>query len=329
MARNNGMPIQKSNPTVRSVHVNTPLTNISVAFIQENDVFIASKVFPTVPVNKKSDKYFTYDQADFNRGIANKRAAGTESQGVGYSVSTDSYDCETYALHHDITDDARDNEDSPLDSDRDATQMLTQNMMISRERDFVDSFMTDSIWGEDFTPDTLWTVAGSTPIDDIKQAGRRIQQRTGMMRSKLKLIVTPDVDDTLTEHAQVIDRVKYTSGQTVNSKTLAMLFNIGSYEVIEAIGDLAKEGLTKDMQFVGGSGNALLVYVNPTPSLKMPSGGYTFSWKKRNGGTAAPQVKKFRMEHLESDRIETAMNYDMKVVSADCGIFFKDVLTTP
>ena len=56
-------------PTLQDVHVNRPLTNVSVAYLQEaaGVEFVADKAFPAVPVENKSDLYYTYARADFNR----------------------------------------------------------------------------------------------------------------------------------------------------------------------------------------------------------------------------------------------------------------------
>ena len=74
------------NPTARDIHVNAPLTNISIAFLQTADTFVASKVFPMVGVSKQSDRYYTYERGDFNRDEMEKRAPGTESAGGGYNI---------------------------------------------------------------------------------------------------------------------------------------------------------------------------------------------------------------------------------------------------
>ena len=46
------------NPTRGDVHVNKPLTNISIAYMQMAENFIADKVFPNISVAKQSDRYF-------------------------------------------------------------------------------------------------------------------------------------------------------------------------------------------------------------------------------------------------------------------------------
>lgn len=43
-------------PTVNDVHLDSAMTQISIAY--KNGAYIASQIFPVVPVAKKSDKYF-------------------------------------------------------------------------------------------------------------------------------------------------------------------------------------------------------------------------------------------------------------------------------
>src|SRR5690554_4523754 len=97
------------NPTPSDVHVNRPLTTMSLAFMQSADGFVADRVFPNIPVMKQSDTYFTYDRGYFNRVEMKKRAPSTESAGGGYAIGTDSYNAQVYAFHKDIDDQLRAN----------------------------------------------------------------------------------------------------------------------------------------------------------------------------------------------------------------------------
>ncbi len=68
---------------------------------------------------------------------------------------------------------------------------------------------------------------------------------------------------------------------------------------------------------------AWLGYVDPNPTLESPTAGLTFNWNQAVGGTLSQApVYNFRMDNLKSDRIETEIAFDMKVVSADLGTFF-------
>lgn len=117
-------------PTQNQVHVDAILTNISVAYMQKQDNFIASKVFPIVPVSKQSDKFFTYTKNDWFRDEAQRRADATESAGGGYGLSTDTYQADVYAFHKDIGDQTRANADAPINVDREATEFVTSRIAL-------------------------------------------------------------------------------------------------------------------------------------------------------------------------------------------------------
>ncbi|MES0340719.1 MAG: hypothetical protein ABUK08_00225, partial [Candidatus Humimicrobiaceae bacterium] len=94
--------IQKYAPTAGDVHVNTPLTMISIAYLQNAMHFVADQVFPNIPVTKQSDRYYTYDRGEFNRDEMEKRAPGTESAGGSYTLdNTPTYYADVYAFHKD------------------------------------------------------------------------------------------------------------------------------------------------------------------------------------------------------------------------------------
>ena len=90
-------------PTRRDVHVNTPLTNLSIAYRNENYVG-PDFLFPRVPVNKLSDLYWVFDRGAWFRDLAAPRAPGTRAKEADYFLSTGSYLCLEYALSHVIPD---------------------------------------------------------------------------------------------------------------------------------------------------------------------------------------------------------------------------------
>jgi hypothetical protein len=129
------------NPTPGDVHVNAPLTNISVAMMQSASNFIGVRAFPNVPVQKQSDRYYTFDRGEFNRDEMQERAPSTESSGGGYTVdNTPTYFCRVYAFHKDIDDQMRANADSVLQLDREATQYCTMKALIKREKVWANAY---------------------------------------------------------------------------------------------------------------------------------------------------------------------------------------------
>src|SRR5574344_634283 len=101
-------------PTLPNLgHIDRALTNISVAYTQSADAFIADKVFPTIPVQKRSDVYFIYNKEDMFRDEVQERGQGAESVGGDYNLNiADPYYCKRYAYHYDITQEEKTNFDS-------------------------------------------------------------------------------------------------------------------------------------------------------------------------------------------------------------------------
>jgi len=324
-------------PTRGDVHVNAPLTNISIAYIQNSRNFIADRMFPNIPVSKQSDRYYTYDRGDFNRDEMKQRAPGTESAGGGYALdSTPTYYCPVWAYHKDVDDQVRANSDSVLSPDRDATIFVSQKALIRRERSFAANALAAGVWTNELTGVNsdvtagseflIWNDANSDPITDIRTAIRTVLEQTGFEPNKLALGKT--VYDALVDHPDIIDRVKY--GQTpgapaeVNASTLAQLFDLSEVLVSKAIHNSAAKNATESSAFISGN-HALLAYVAPNPGIMVPSAGYTFSWNGWMGASnMGHRIKRFRMEHLESDRIEAQMAFDHNIVAADCGYFFEN-----
>lgn len=318
------------NPTRSDIHVNQPLTNISIAYIQDQRNFIADTVFPNVPVNKQSDRYFTYSKADFHRSEAQKRAPGTESAGGSFRIdNTPTYFADVYSIHKDVDDQIRANADAPLNMDRDATIYVSQQLLIKKEEVWANSYFTTGIWGTDLqgtTNFTKWDDVNSTPIEDITTQGITIAQSTGFKPNVL--VLSPFVFNTLKNNADILDRIKYTQRGIVTTDLLANLFEVDKVVVAMGVKNTALEGATATNDFIISSKAALLVYANPRPSLMSPSGGYTFSWNGLLGaGALGTRVKRFRMEELASDRIEGDMAFDMKLVSNDVGCYFYDAIS--
>lgn len=326
-------------PTNGDVHVNAPLGNISIAFIQQAGNFVADKVFPNIPVSKQSDRYYTYDRGYFNRDDMEVRAPGTESKGGSYTVdNTPTYYAPVYGFHHDIPDQVRSNSDSVLDADREATELVTTKAMIKREKLWVSKYFAGGLWtGGDVDgvassptgPQVLqWNDANSTPIENIRGAKTAVLERTGFEPNTL--VIGQRVFDALIDHPDIVDRVKYgqTSGGPANVDVaeLIALLKVQRILVMKAVENTANEGAANAHSFIGGK-KALLCYSTPTPGLMTPTAGYTFSWNGHLGaGAMGSRVKKFRMENLASDRVEIEMAFDQKLVSADLGYFFDTVV---
>ncbi len=315
------------NPLPSDVHVNKPLTNISIAYIQDDREFIADKVFPIVPSDSQSDIYFTYPKGEWYRSEAKERAPGTESAGSGYKVDTaDPFFCRIYAHHKDIPDPLRANQQNPLNLDRDSTLFVTRQLLLLRETKWASAYFAAGVWATDITGVAgvpaanqikQWDQGGSTPIKDVRKLTRAMQKTTGFRPNVL--VLGPEVYDVLVDHADILARIQYSQRGVVTTELLATLFDIPRILVPGAIQNGAVEGAADDFSFIYGK-RALLAYAAPAPSVMQPSAGYTFSWTGYlAAGPAGNRMTSFRMEQLKSDRMEGEMAFDIKMIASDLG----------
>lgn len=321
-------------PTGSELYVSRPLTNISVAYMNQNDEFIADKVFPSIPVDHQYGQYYKYNKGEWFRTVAQKRAPRTESAGTGWSVGTDTYAAEVYSLHTDVSDQDRANQDTPIiDLDRDATVFVTRDILLRRELDWVTAYFATGLWGNtDQTGGAAdganafiqWDRASSVPIEDIETERLKMGRSTGLKPNTL--VLGPEVESVLKNHAEILERIKYTERGIITRDLMAALFDVDNLHVPFVVQNTAQEGpvnLNSPTQaFVHGK-SALLLHVAARPSKLTPSAGYVFEWTGYIGqNTRGVATSKFRMQELKADRVEVESAYNFKLVSSDLGTFF-------
>ncbi len=317
--------VRKSNPTRSQVHVNTPLTMLSVAFMQSEDNFVGHKAFGFVPVQHASDLYYTFSKDDFIRDQAQPRAPATESAGGGFTLTTASYACQVIAFHKDVADQDRDNADSILALDRTATEFVTSVMSLRREKQWVSQYFTTGVWTVDSTPSTLWDDPDSTPKKDFLDAQTTLMKNSVGKRGNV-FVLGPYVWNALQVHPEIKDQFKYTSPNSIDLAMLARYFGVDEVLVAYGVNATSAEGQAITVDFIAGK-HALLCYRNKNPQLMSVSAGYTMSWNQYAGSEQGATIQKFRMQPLRADRIEGEFAYDMKVVSPDCGFLFASVVS--
>lgn len=330
--------IAKAQPARGDVHVNRPLSNVSLHFAQNANHFVASRCFPNVPVTARTDNYFTFDRGMFNRDEMKVRAPGAPTAGSGFNVSTDTYSALVYGVHHDIPDQVRQNADAGVALDVQATNLVTTQAMIRKEADWTSNYFGTSVWTTDITgvnssPSGAqvlqWDDASSTPIEDIRAGVATILESTGMMPNKL--VVGFQVWNALRDHPDIVDRIKY--GQTqggpavADRQAIAAVLGVDEVLPMMAIRNTAAEAATNAHSFIGGKA-ALLCYAAPAPGLMTASAGYTYSWTGYTGANEMGiRIRRYRRpEEFASDRVEAELAFDHKVVSPDLGYFWTTIV---
>jgi len=313
-------------PTRNEVHIDQPLTDVAIMYLQQQSAFIASQVFPVVPVAKSSDKYFVFDKEAFLRDDMAVRPPATESAGSGFKVSNSNYRCVTFGLHKDLDNQTAADWDAPgLGSPEEKiAQFLTMQGLQKMERQWASDFFTTSVWGTDKTPTALWSdYATSDPIGDVEVGKETVCQNTGFMPNRL--VLGYQVYKILKHHPDVIDRIKYAGspGQpaTVTTQALAALFEVERVVVASAVKATNVEGETAAYDFIHGK-HALLCYSAPAPSKVSPSAGYTFMWTGVGDGSGTIAIASIEAPLIKAMRYEIEMAWDNVVTGSDLGYFF-------
>lgn len=322
-------------PTMQNAHIDRAMTNVSVAYMQDANAFIADKVFPIVKVKRQSDVYYIYSRADFLRDEAQLRGAASESAGGDYGVeSSDPYYCRKHAFHKDVTPEERANYDEPLDADRDATDFVSQKMLIRREMEWASNFFKAGVWGKEIEGAAsasagkaiYWNNATSDPIRDVTEASVQMASDTGYRPNTL--VLSPFVFNALKNHEDILDRIKYTQKGIVTTDLLATLFEVDKVLVAWGVVNTAAKGDAENTGFIMGK-HALLCYAAPSPALKKPSAGYIFAWTGLEGsGAYGNRIVRLPMDMLGlgTERIEGEIAFDAKKICGDLGVFFKDIV---
>jgi hypothetical protein len=324
------------NPTAREGHVDALLSNISVAYMQSADNFIADKVFPIVPVKKASDFYLEFPRGYFFRDNVGPRPMGGVPNIAGYKLDKGTYFCEEQALEATLDDRERANATPPYDPEKSKVRFLTQQHLIHRDRDWANKFFKTGIWnheweGKSADPNASskeflqFNDSKSDPISFIDQRKEEIAESTGYEPNVLTL--GRAVFRALKNHPLVRERIQYTQRGIITNQLLAELFEVDRVVVPGGVYNAAVEGDDDDFEFIVSKKDALLAYAAPAPGIDVPSAGYIFSWTGLLGDAALESgVWRGRDDRAHSDWFQVRMAYDMKKVAADLGLFLKNAV---
>ena len=318
------------------------LTNMAVAWAQDEGNFIAGRVFPTIPVLKESDLFVVYSKGFFYRsGQMRPRPLGGRPPQTGYEITQGNYRCTEWALEHLIDDRERANADQPLDPDIAGMQLLTTQALIQRDTLWTAQFFTTGVWATDWTgvaanpsgPQfSQWDQTGSDPIQFLRARRNDVGAKTGYRPNKA--VFGPTAFEAFLNHPDVIDRLKFTQGPATYygsaEATIATMLGLDEVLVPSGVANFAPEGQVDNINYIVGPNDVLLVYAAPAPSIRQPSAGYTFAYTGLLPGLTnafGGVLLRGREELAHSDVMQIRAAYDQQIVAPDLGEFFQNVVS--
>jgi hypothetical protein len=312
-------------PTINDLQqVDPVLTNMLIGYMQADERFVAERVFPVVSVEKDSGTFYKFDKKYWMSDVMGYRAPGDDFPRGGFGVSTDTYKTIQFALSHPIADEERANSQVPMDLEDATVKWMAQKNLINKERKFAADFMVNSVWdNNDNDSTTDWDdFTSGDPVADVKTAIRTISVNTGQKANSM--VCGLIVDEALTNHPDILDRLKYVQAATVQNVAGAMAAILGltNYWVSEASYNTADEG-----QSFSGSAiiddDALIVHVDPTAGVFGATGGKTFVWLPGGGSGIMDSV---RLADKDADLLKHKAQWDQKAVATDLGYLYLGVV---
>ncbi len=303
-------------PSSQDIRIDPVLSNISIAY--KNEDYIAEQVLPVIPTTTRTGKYFKYDTSKFRREQS-LRAMGAPAKEVDYGVAISTpFVVLDHALKELVPDELKEQAPSPLSPEIDATENVTEKLLIEKEYDLADYMKSTANLTNNTTLSgtSQWSdYANSDPVKDIKTGKKTVHSK--IFKEPNTLILGKEVYDTLLDHPDIIDRIKYRS-DVATADILARIFGVERVLIGAAGYESAKEGQTSSLAYIWGK-NAWLVYVAPRPAIRQISFGYHFQLKNR-------VADKWYDKDREGTWVRVHDTYTREIVTVDAAYLIKNAI---
>jgi len=240
--------------TETGVVFSKPLTLGAVAQVANQDLYVATKVFPIVLANSLKGTYKYFNIADLNTFAVEVRKPGASYKNVTLNVSEQAYLCKQYGLKYSLPIE----HENELGGDilQTGANFLYDQGLKTLEYQLASTYLVTGLWGTDYAPTNKWSGTGN-PITDIRNA--QVSVRKAGQGIADCALMTEDVFLALLENAIIIDRL---SVDTLRVLTQAeQLANILGLKEIHILRQTTLTGF------------CLLYVKNPTAPEQNPNAG--------------------------------------------------------
>lgn len=312
-------------PTTAQIRAiaNPLLSEMLVAYMNDDADFAARQVAPTVPVSEQSGTYYTipgkYQFAD----QLERRAYGDTFARAGYEFGKDTYATQQWGLEHPIPDEDAASFQARASLQQVALRWLAGQSNIRKENQFASDFMAASVWSsEDLNNVTDWDDASGAPVTDIQTAQRTVRQLTG--EEPNAMICGEIVYHALLLNAEIEGKIQYTETMTRTTvqALLAPVLGLDTLAVSYALENTANLGQNASLSPIIDD-DALVVVVRPGADMFTASAIKTFVWEPGGG---EGMVRQYYSDERNAEILQHKEQWDQKLVSADLGYFFQDVV---
>jgi len=306
-------------PLPSQVRTDLAMTGFSLAYA--NDDYIADKMFPlqqSVLWNTKdAGKYFEYPKDSLRVEADGPLGTRSPAPEVNYALSTTDFSLHRYALKELVTQDEVDNADEPVDPEEDATQFLTDHLLVGREYraasiGFSATYVTT---GATLTGTDQWSDETSAPLTIIETA------RDSLAANANAFIMGAQVWQYLRQHPDIVSRYQYTAGGGITREQFAGLLDIDPAKLLigTARRNTADEGQTASLSYIWGK-HAVLARIEDSPRPRTMTAFATLARGESR------QVREWPSNDPEGTWKLVQDRYLQKVIATDCAYLFTNAV---
>lgn len=292
---------------------------------------IKDMVFPTVPVPKKTGKFYIFDGSNsrIESDIVTSRGGANE---VTHNYTTGTYSIVNHGLKEWIDQDLLDDmDDVLLFNERAATaENLKDKVELAAEKALADKlFNVTTFSGKTsaLSGTSRWDDASSNPFTQVNLASETIKKNCGLRPNTL--IIGSEVANALAIHPEVLKRLSDNKERILDLTLLGKLFsafNTGINKVLigDATHNTSKQGQTDAFDNLWGK-YALFAYIDPnSATLRNQTLGKNFIMQN---GKAELKYFQDADQTKKGEWCYYGIDYDFEVVSAACGYLFSTVVS--
>lgn len=313
-------------PQGSAIHVDKPLSNVLVAAFETAGDFVASNLFPVVPVGNQSDKYYILRKEAWLQLHDTYRAPKTKANRIEFDVSSDSYYAKNYALAGDNALEELSNADNAIRLRESTTSMIGTGLLRGLEARVAATCTTSGNHVAAPVRNTganAWDAVNSADlVDQIETGHLAIHDATGMRANTLVLDYRSY--RYAKKNTRLFERLKYraTGPLMVEDAQLKELFDVENIWVARSQKNNTNPAQTASVTSIWGP-TALLCRVEPALSMQTATYGLGFRWTPADVG--APMAVTRAIENGAGSRkievLEGGYYQDEKIIATALGYY--------
>jgi hypothetical protein len=312
-------------PSGRQIHVDGALSNLLAATFETAGDFVANRLFPPVPVDKQSNKYYTLRKEAWLALPNTYRAPKARATRIEFDISSDSYYASNYALAAEIPVEDLANADAALNLRASNTSLISTGLLRDWEQRVATAAVTTVSTVQRLTGASAWDAINSADIiEQMAAAHETIFQNTGLRANSLVLDYRSYMY--AKRNIRAFERFKYraTGPALLEDSQLKEMFMVDNIWIARSQKNNNPINATGSYTSIWGP-VALLARTEQAVSLMTATYGMSFRWTDPELGVplAVETAREDGAGSRKVEVLEAGYYQDEKVIGSDLGFYIQ------